>query len=149
MYLRAPPPVIGAVAALAMWAVADVRTAALAFPGQLAAALALAATGAAIDVASMIAFRRARTTINPLRPDRTSALVVSGPFRFSRNPMYLGLACLLAGWAVWLGDPLNLLVLAAFVALVTALQIVPEERALASKFGQAYAAYRARVRRWI
>ena len=97
----------------------------------------------------MLSFRRARTTVNPLRPANSSALVTSGIYRHTRNPMYLGMATLLAAWATWLGTPWALFGIVAFVAWITRFQIIPEERVLANLFGADFAAYRARVRRWI
>ena len=76
-------------------------------------------------------------------------LVTTGIFAWTRNPMYLGLLCILAGWAVWLGNPFGAGVLAVFVWAITALQIKPEEEVLAANFGAAYAAYCRNVRRWL
>lgn len=112
-------------------------------------AVALALLGLAIDIAGVLSFRRARTTVNPLRPANSSALVTSGIYRHTRNPMYLGMATLLAAWATWLGTPWALFGIVAFVAWITRFQIIPEERVLANLFGADFAAYRARVRRWI
>ncbi|MEO1475370.1 MAG: isoprenylcysteine carboxylmethyltransferase family protein, partial [Pseudomonadota bacterium] len=90
-----------------------------------------------------------RTTVNPLRPDKATHLVVTGLYRISRNPMYLGLAILLTGWGLYLGDAANLAVLAAFIGFITIFQIKPEEEILRSKFGDDYIDYCRRVRRWI
>lgn len=75
--------------------------------------------------------------------------MVGGVYRATRNPMYVGLALLLLAWTVYLGAPLALLGVAAFVAYITRFQIVPEERVLAQKFGPEFGAYRSRVRRWL
>ncbi len=145
-----PPPLLALAAAGLMWAMA--RKAGLPaydFPGRAVLAFALAGAGLLLDLVSVAAFFRARTTINPLSPHRSSALVVSGFYRFTRNPMYLGMLLLLLGWAAWLGQPLALAIVAAFVVLLEFLQIRPEERALEEKFGDDYRAYKRRVRRWI
>ncbi|NML16896.1 methyltransferase family protein [Azohydromonas caseinilytica] len=118
-------------------------------PGRVPLALALAATGAAVALAGVAAFRRARTTVNPITPQASSALVVSGVYRFSRNPMYLGFLLLLCGWAVLLAHAPAALLLPLFVAWMNRFQIRPEERALAARFGDGYAAYARRVRRWL
>ena len=133
-----------------MWAIAR-RTGlpAAEFPGRLPLAAALAGTGFLIDFVSIAAFIRARTTVNPLAPEKANALVVSGLYRFSRNPMYLGLLMILLGWAAWLAQPLALAVVAAFAVLIETLQIRPEEKALEEKFGEDFRAYKKRVRRWI
>jgi protein-S-isoprenylcysteine O-methyltransferase Ste14 len=119
------------------------------WPALRILAVALVLLGLAIDVVGVLSFRRARTTVNPLKPANTSALVTSGIYRLTRNPMYLGMATLLAGWAAWLGTPWALAGVIAFVAWITRFQIVPEERALSHLFGGDFDAYRARVRRWI
>lgn len=109
----------------------------------------LALCGLGCDLAGLWAFRRHRTTVNPLRPGKASAVVQDGIYRFTRNPMYVGMALLLTAWVTGLGAPLGLLALALFVAFITRFQIQPEERALQAKFGADYAAYCARVRRWL
>ena len=78
-----------------------------------------------------------------------AALVQGGPYRFTRNPMYLGMACVLLGACAWLANPLALLAVFVFVGYITRFQIMPEERALLGKFGGAYADYLRRVRRWL
>lgn len=147
---RIPPPVIGLLAGAAMWGI-DRLIPALRFPfaGQQLAALAIGAIGMALDVAGLVEFRKQRTTINPLRPQKASVLVRSGIFRLTRNPMYLGMAVLLAGWGVYLANPLSLIVIPGYVAYLNRFQIAPEERALESRFGADFARYRAEVRRWL
>jgi len=75
----------------------------------LVVALVFVALGIAIALSGVVAFRRARTTVNPLKPDAASSLVESGIYRYTRNPMYVGLALALVGWAVYLAAPLALL----------------------------------------
>lgn len=94
-------------------------------------------------------FRRAQTTINPFAPAKASTLVMHGPFQFTRNPMYLGFTLIVAGWAVWLNDWIDLLGIPLFAGGVTLLQIIPEEQALQRRFGEEYSRYRQRVHRWI
>jgi protein-S-isoprenylcysteine O-methyltransferase Ste14 len=147
---RVPPPLVGLGAAAAMWGL-DRLVPSLRFPfdGQAAIALVLALAGLAVDVAGVLAFLRARTTVNPLRPAKASALVTGGIFRWTRNPMYLGMATLLAAWAVYLANPLSIVVIPLFVAYLNRFQIGPEERALEQRFGAEFRAYRDRVRRWL
>ena len=100
----------------------------------------------ALMVWAAMAFRRARTTIVPhLYP---SALVETGPFRYSRNPIYLADIVILAGWCVSLGSPLALITLGPLYAALLYLFILPEEARLSATLGAPYTAYRARVRRW-
>lgn len=105
--------------------------------------------GIAIGSAAVYAFRRAKTTIHAERPNRTTKLVTIGVYRYSRNPMYLGLAVLLIAWAIALSNPRSLWGPVIFVVYITRFQILPEERALKRNFGTAYAEYLRSVRRWI
>lgn len=147
---RLPPPVIGLLTGLALWALARaVPGLSFDFPGQKLLALGLAGTGFLIELVAVGAFFRARTTVNPLAPERATHLVTGGLYRISRNPMYLGLLLVLSGWAVWLGNPLGVVLLAVFVWALNTLQIKPEETALRAAFGADYDAYCQKVRRWI
>ena len=94
-------------------------------------------------------FRREQTTLDPRAPGRATRFVAKGLYRFSRNPMYLGMALLLFGAAAWSSSLLAYLLAACFCVYIHALQIKPEERALRAAFGDDYAAYMASVRRWI
>lgn len=107
------------------------------------------AAGAATIAAAMLQFRRANTTINPTTPAKASSLVTSGIFGYSRNPMYLGLALVLAGWAILLGSLSPWVALPLFVLVITKMQIEPEEAVLAVLFDEPYRAYCARVGRWL
>ncbi|MGQ0510810.1 MAG: methyltransferase family protein [Betaproteobacteria bacterium] len=118
-------------------------------PGATEAAILLAFLGAAIDVAGLLAFRKARTTINPLKPEKASSLVQSGIYRYTRNPMYLGMLVLLLAWTAYLAHPAAFAVLPLFVLYINRFQIEPEERAMAKLFGAQFDDYRNRVRRWI
>ncbi len=117
--------------------------------GRGTIALALAALGAGVALAGVIAFRAQGTTVNPLSPGASSALVSTGVYRFSRNPMYLGFLLALAGWAVYLGNAGAALLLPGFVAYLTRFQIEPEERALRERFGAEFVRYVSSVRRWV
>jgi protein-S-isoprenylcysteine O-methyltransferase Ste14 len=145
------PPVAATLGvALPMWLVAQLSPAlAVDLPGRLGAAGLFVATGAAVGLAGVLEFRRVRTTVNPLRPEKASSLVTSGIFRLTRNPMYLGLALALLGWAVYLANPLAALGVPAFVLWMNQLQIPHEERAIAALFGEDFARYRSQVRRWL
>ncbi len=148
---RIPPPLVMAAIGLAMAATAALVQAPLplaaALRWGLAAALFLLA--GRYGVPAIRAFLQAGTTINPVVIDRASVLVTTGPFSRSRNPMYVAMALLLAALALALGNGLALLGPLLFVLFTTRFQILPEERAMAAKFGNAYADYRGRVRRWL
>ena len=147
--LRIPPPIVFAACALGMWLAARFlpTLAVPAMPRWLAVALAIA--GFLVAAAGIAAFRRAGTTTNPMTPDAASQIVTGGIYRITRNPMYLGLALVLAAWALELGNLGALALVAGFVLYMTRFQVIPEERALAARFGPAYDAYRSRVRRWL
>jgi protein-S-isoprenylcysteine O-methyltransferase Ste14 len=112
-------------------------------------AVTLACTGAAFGISAMAWFRRAKTTMSPIKPADASRLVTSGVYRLTRNPMYLSLVLYLLAWAAYLSSWLALLVLPLFAMYIQRFQITPEERALSSLFGPEYAAYKQRVRRWL
>jgi len=99
--------------------------------------------------AAMIQFRQAHTTIDPHKPETANALVTSGVYAWTRNPMYLGLSTLLLGWAITLGTLSPLAGPALFVLLIQRVQILPEEHALRMRFGQDYDQYCRRVNRWL
>ncbi len=149
--LKIPPPLVAAAVAGAMVAASVWLPPVLALPPavRVGAALVLAAVGACFDVAGLLAFRKARTTVNPMTPDKATAVVSTGVYRVTRNPMYLGLVLMLLALALYLASPWALLGPLAFGAFITRFQIRPEERALAARFGAAYTAYCARVRRWL
>ncbi len=148
--LRIPPVAVTLLSAFVMWAVSGYsQSLRVPLPVRAGTAALLAVLGLGIIVAGGLSFRTMHTTVNPMTPDAASALVVSGVYRYTRNPMYLGMALILLGWAAFLTSALSVIVLPVFVAYLTRFQIVPEERALALEFGADYAAYRAAVRRWV
>jgi protein-S-isoprenylcysteine O-methyltransferase Ste14 len=105
--------------------------------------------GALTGLSAVMAFRKARTTLNPLTPGACSTLVDTGAFRFTRNPMYLAMLMVLTGWALFLGSICALVAALLFVAYMNRFQIRPEEKVLESIFGDAFTEYRHRVRRWL
>jgi len=133
-----------------MWGVSMLGSQ-VAMPGRirLGASLAIVVVGMVFSAAGIVAFRRARTTVDPTRPEAASSLVRSGIYRVSRNPMYLGLSLVLVAWAVFLASPWALCGPAVFIFYMSRFQVAPEERALSRLFGSEYAWYKARVRRWL
>jgi protein-S-isoprenylcysteine O-methyltransferase Ste14 len=148
--LRIPPPAVGLIVAAGMWAVARLPPlVAIPWLVRLLVAALLFAAGIAVASGGVASFRRTRTTVNPLKPETTTALVVTGVYSFTRNPMYLGMVLVLLAWAVFLAAPWTLAGPAIFMLYITRFQIIPEERVLAELFGESFAAYRRRVRRWL
>lgn len=148
--LKVPPPVVAALLALVMWGIAGVAVP-MDLPAmvRLAVAGVLALVGLGFDIAGVMVFRRAKTTVNPLKPHNTSALVCSGVYRITRNPMYLGMVWILLAWVVFLSSPWCVLGPLVFVLYITRFQIQPEEKVLAARFGSSFADYCSRVRRWL
>ena len=109
----------------------------------------LGGAGLMVGMAGVWSFHKARTTVNPWRPQATSALVVSGIYRWTRNPMYLGLALALAGWGLYLANFYALLLAFTFVPYMNRFQIRPEENALQQTFGDTFREYCGQVRRWL
>ncbi|HEV8503394.1 MAG TPA: methyltransferase, partial [Casimicrobiaceae bacterium] len=108
--LKIPPPAVAAVLAAAMWGLARVTPSIQMADGvRLASALAVALAAIGFSVAGVLAFRRARTTINPTQPQLTSSLVSSGIYTVTRNPMYVGLLLVLVAWAIVLSSAWALL----------------------------------------
>jgi protein-S-isoprenylcysteine O-methyltransferase Ste14 len=149
--LRIPPPLVGLIIAGAMWFIASWLPPLLSLPAslRLPAAIILVLAGAAIALSGVVSFRRAQTTVNPLKPESTTTLVSTGIYGFTRNPMYLGMLVVLLAWAAYLPSVFALLGPAAFSLYITRFQIVPEERALHSLFGAAFVEYTQKVRRWL
>jgi protein-S-isoprenylcysteine O-methyltransferase Ste14 len=148
--LRVPPVAVGLLAGALMWFVSrSAPRAVFALPGRTVVAAALVLAGAYVSALGVLSFKRAGTTVNPMKPESSSSLVISGVYRVTRNPMYLGFFSILLGWAVFLSNGLACLVLPLFVLYMTLFQIKPEERVLESRFGQEFADYKGRVRRWI
>ncbi len=147
--LKIPPPIIAAVVAVAMWGLSAAAPHWMAPAARIAVAWVIAAVGIAFAASGLIAFRRARTTMNPTRPESASALVTTGVYRLTRNPMYLGLLLILLAWAIDLSSGWALPAPLLFAAFMNRFQIAPEERALSAQFGADYLAYQTRVRRWL
>jgi protein-S-isoprenylcysteine O-methyltransferase Ste14 len=148
--LKVPPLVLVLLTGAAMW-LASSASPALAWhpPYRLAVATALGLAGIAVAALGVAAFRRARTTVDPTKPQRAKSLVRGSVYRLSRNPMYLGFLLALLGFAVFLGNLLALVFVPLFVLYMNRFQIAPEERVLAAMFGPEFVAYCREVRRWL
>ncbi len=112
-----------------------------------AVGLGLIAAGLALGLTAGGEFRRRGTTITPF--EQSKALITDGPYRYTRNPLYLSMTFLLLGLAIALGTLSPLVVVPVFVWWITTRFIALEEQHLAEQFGPTYAAYKAQVRRWL
>jgi protein-S-isoprenylcysteine O-methyltransferase Ste14 len=144
--VRLPPPVIVAGLLAVAWLLHRVLPVPLGPPlpgfGMLLFCAALALIGWAL-----LALVKAGNDPRPDRPD--AAMVASGPFRISRNPIYLGFLLAMAGFALRWGDLWGWLALVAGHLLLDRLVVAREEAYLSTRFGAAYDAYRGQVRRWL
>ena len=147
---KIPPPIVALFFIVCMWLVSSIGPQ-FDLPLLLGRALTIGITlvGVVIPIAGTIAFRKAQTTINPLKPEQASSLVTSGVFQITRNPMYLGMSLVLVAWAISLSSVLALCLVPGFMLYITRFQIQPEERALTAVFGEEFDAYRKSVRRWL
>ena len=148
--LKIPPVAVFAAFALAMWLLAGLTADHFfnpVFRGSLVAAL--LAASAVFGIGGILHFRRAGTTVNPLTPSDSTALVTAGVYGYSRNPMYLALLLALLALGLGLSNLYALAVATLFVPYMNRFQIAPEERAMERLFGAEFEHYRARVRRWI
>ncbi|MDO9766748.1 isoprenylcysteine carboxylmethyltransferase family protein [Glaesserella parasuis] len=146
MELKLPPPLVALICAVIIYFLPNYVEPNWVYQSFAAICLIF---GIGVDLCALWSFRQNKTTINPLDPNKTSALTTEGIYRFSRNPMYLGLASLLSAWAFWLGNAFALLVVWGFIAYITRFQIEPEERILEQKFGESYRQYKQNVARWL
>lgn len=146
----APPPFIFAAFLLAGWGIdkwlgtATISSTAL---WQKALAVGLIVAGLGIEMWAGGLFHRAGTNVIPYKPATT--LVTDGPYRFSRNPMYVGFALTYLGLAFGLNTPIAIGLLLPCLIVMTWGVVLREERYLEDKFGQPYRDYKAKVRRWL
>ncbi len=148
--LRIPPVAVVFLTGLLMWVLAHAAPSLqFTLPGKWVLVVLFAAAGALAAIMGVATFRSARTTVNPLQPHTTSALVTSGIYRVTRNPMYLGMLLVLAAWAFALANLLTLVGPIGFILYMNRYQIAPEEAALTGLFGQSFLDYQRTVRRWL
>ncbi len=147
---KVPPPAVALIIAAMMWHLSAYEPA-LSLSAEMREILILflVIVGVSFDVCGLLAFRQLKTTINPMSPNKTSALVTGGIYRLSRNPMYVGLFLFLMAWAIQLSMLWPFIGPVLFVIYITRFQITPEERVMESKFGDEYSIYKNKVRRWL
>jgi protein-S-isoprenylcysteine O-methyltransferase Ste14 len=105
--------------------------------------------GFLILISAVRLFRIDQTTVNPLSPKQATKLVTEGIFKFTRNPMYLGMACVLASLAMFFNIIGGIVFIALFCAYITKFQIIPEEKAMSDLFSEDFDQYKQTTRRWI
>jgi protein-S-isoprenylcysteine O-methyltransferase Ste14 len=148
--LRVPPPALTLLClfglVLSRWILSGLT---FKFSGQIFVSIILVVVGIAIGLIAIRRFYQVDTTVLPDEMDSSSALVTGGIFKISRNPMYLGMATVIAGVGVGLGTWVMLPILGLFVFWINENQIKPEEHALVKIFGSEFEDYKSKVRRWI
>ena len=148
--LKIPPVAQFVAIAFGMWVIAKYTPSlSIDIPARGVLVVVFICLGGFFAIPAVSAFRSADTTVDPRCPEKASRLIVKGVYRYSRNPMYLGLLCLLIAWALYLSDVLGFVGLPLFVLSMNHLQIRQEEQAMEARFGDDYRAYRKSVRRWI
>ena len=105
--------------------------------------------GFVILISAVRLFRKDKTTVNPLSPEQATKLVTDGIFKYSRNPMYLGMALVLGSIAVFFNLIGGIILVGLFCVYITKFQILPEERAMRDLFSDDFDKYTKVTRRWI
>ena len=147
---KIPPPLLGLMTALMMWLLTQLLpTLSLVSSNLYRVGIVIMLAGVCLDLVAFFQFRNKHTSINPLHPEKASTMVITGLYKYTRNPMYLGLLIVLTGWALFLGNLASFACLPIFMRVLTRFQILPEERILTEKFGAPYEEYLGKVRRWI
>ncbi len=118
------------------------------FEYQLPVGILIVVSGLAVLISAARVFKQLETTINPMDPSQASKLAIIGPFKYTRNPMYLGMSIMLLGFGIIFGAKLTICLLVLFVLYITFFQIMPEERAMQEKFDD-WEEYTSKVRRWL
>lgn len=148
--LKVPPVVVVIAFAIFMWLVAHwFPQMHISISYKWVVFLAFVALGGLFSVLGVISFRRAKTTVNPTTPNAASSLVTTGVYKYTRNPMYVGLWLVLFGGGLYLENVLSLLSSLLFIWYMNQFQIKPEERVLATIFGADFVSYKKKVRRWL
>jgi len=146
---KVPPPVWGILFGISMWWLAGefpIYTVEFSFRQPLYCLI--GGIGLSIDLYSIYLFLRAKTTVNPFKPS-ASTLVTSGMYRFSRNPMYLGMLLILCACTLYFATLSAVLLLPLFIVVLNKSQIEPEEAVLNVIFPEHYPQYCSQVRRWL
>tara|TARA_Y100000588_G_C14164802_1_gene886446 strand:- start:752 stop:1198 length:447 start_codon:yes stop_codon:yes gene_type:complete len=148
MKKRIPPPLIAMLCVLIIFLSKSIFPS-FVFSYKLQLGIFVSTIGFLLLIVSVKSFIDNKTTINPLNLKKSTYLVTSGVFRFSRNPMYLGMLLFLLGTAIILNIIGGLIISILFIFYMNFFQIIPEEKALQNLFGKNYRNYRKTVRRWI
>lgn len=148
--LKVPPPVQVLVTGAAMYGISKVLPELqFTLSGSMWLGGALTVIGLGLGLLGVTEFKKAQTTADPHSPNDATSLVTRGVYRYTRNPMYLGLCLVLLGWALYLSHLLAFALIPVFIGYISRFQIQPEEKVMMQKFGDSYRRYKEQVRRWL
>ena len=118
-------------------------------PNLKAAGIIFLILGLIIIFLAVLKFMKTKTTVDPTRPHKTSNLVISGIYKITRNPMYLGMLFLIMAYAIYNNNIFGCIVIPVFIFYINKFQIEPEEIEMRKKFGESFENYCKKVNRWI
>ena len=151
MHLRIPPPIVALIGILLIFLSKDYILILYLHPHlQNTLSLIFLIIGFVIIFSATKEFKKSDTTVNPMKPETSTYLVTSGIFKYSRNPMYLGLTSILLASCFYFSSLLGIILyVPLFIFYITVFQIIPEEGAMKNLFNDEYLDYCSKVRRWI
>ena len=147
--LRLPPLPLTFIFAVLMWGINYLLPLGFNFTGQALLASFFLFLSLLFILPAAFSFFKAKTTVDPRTPNKSNTLVISGLYKISRNPMYVGMLLCLISLSIAQGNIISLLLSFVFALYLTRFQIKPEERFLTEKFGEQYLQYCETVRRWL
>jgi protein-S-isoprenylcysteine O-methyltransferase Ste14 len=148
--LKIPPVVVFLICIGLMWGINHfIPNQTLLFEYRKIIVFVLMSLGGVIGILGLLEFARKSTTVNPHKPQNTKNFVRSGVYRFTRNPMYLGLLIVLLSPVFYWGNLLTVISLPVFIWYMNEFQIKPEEEIMEQKFGDDFLEYKKEVRRWV
>ena len=151
MHLKIPPPIVALIGILLIFLSKDYILILYLHPHlQNTLSLLFLIIGFVIIFLATKEFKKSETTVNPMKPETSTKLVTSGIFKYTRNPMYLGLASILLASCFYFSSLLGIIVyVPLFIFYITVFQIIPEEESMKTIFNDEYLDYCSKVRRWI
>ena len=151
MHLKIPPPIVALISILLIFLSKDYILILYLHPHlQNTLSLLFLIIGFVIIFLATKEFKKSETTVNPMKPETSTKLVTSGIFKYTRNPMYLGLASILLASCFYFSSLLGIIIyVPLFIFYITVFQIIPEEESMKSLFNDEYSDYCSKVRRWL
>ena len=151
MHLRIPPPIVALIGILLIFLSKDYILILYLHPHlQNTLSILFLIIGFVIIFSATKEFKKSETTVNPMKPETSTSLVTSGIFKYTRNPMYLGLTSILLASCFYFSSLLGFIVyVPLFILYITVFQIIPEEETMKGLFNDEYLDYCSKVRRWI